>query len=600
MKKTTTSLYDKYNWDLEDLLNGQTLESLYNSWIKIQEAQIKMVDNFYTTLDNFKKWTKLQEQDELISNRLSNYISNNLSENVSDEKFLAWDQKLTMKSHEFSKHFVGVSNAILENKNKIRKYLLDKNLKEYTRSYELLFKEEKHILSKKENETINKISINNGAVGNIFSTLQKDIKFDDAKDSKGKLHPLITQTDVTKNLKNADRTLRMNSWINFNKAFAGFESTLTQTLYYNYLKLNTYAKLHNYKNYIDRTCNNDEIDISLIESLYKYVELFKPTYLSFKKESSNKLKSKLKLKKLEPWDMSMDISKTKITFTIEQMKKTILEGLSILGTEYTSMLKKAMNEKWISFLPKKDKYTGAYSIGGTKGLNKYYILMNFDESYDSVSTLAHELGHSMNSYYYNLEQKVYSDTTIFTAEIPSILNETLLALYMIEKNKNNKVLVNNFIKEICDNFFNTTTRQIIFSNFEYEANNMVNESKPFTKEALIKLYQEMSIKYGGTKKKELKPPYIYGLSTIFRIPHFYAGNFYVYKYAVGQIVAICVANKIINKEKGILDKLFMFLKSGTSRSPLETIKLLGIDMTKKEPYEEAIDFIKSLVEKYKK
>jgi oligoendopeptidase F len=251
-------------------------------------------------------------------------------------------------------------------------------------------------------------------------------------------------------------------------------------------------------------------------------------------------------------------------------------------------------------MPKKNKYTGAYSIGGTKGLNKFYILMNFDGTYDSVNTLAHELGHSINSVYYNEAQKVYSDTTIFTAEVPSILNETLLAIYMINKYKDNKELVNNFIKEICDGFFGSTTFQIILSNFEYEANKLVNEAKPFTKESLKKIYREMTLKYRGGKKKELKEPYSYSLSSIFRINHFYSGNFYVYKYAVGQIAAICFANKIINKEPGALDKLFAFLKSGTSKSPLDTIKLLGIDMTKKEPYIEALNFIKNLIKIYKK
>jgi oligoendopeptidase F len=250
-------------------------------------------------------------------------------------------------------------------------------------------------------------------------------------------------------------------------------------------------------------------------------------------------------------------------------------------------------------MPKKNKYTGAYSIGGAQGLKKYYILMNFDNTYDSVSTLAHELGHSMNSLYYNNEQKIYADTTIFTAEIPSILNEVLLAMYMI-KNTKDKTLVNIYIKELCDNFFGCTTRQIIFSNFEYEANKLVNEGKPFTAESLKKIYVEMKNKYTVSTKKDYKKPYSYALSTIFRINHFYHGNFYVYKYAIGQIVAICLANKIINKEKGILDKFYKFLKSGTSKSPIETIKILGIDLNSPSTYNESINFINKLLKLYNK
>jgi oligoendopeptidase F len=116
-----------------------------------------------------------------------------------------------MKSHELSKHFVGLSNKVIEHKTLIRKYLQDKSLKEYTREFELFFKEEKHILPKQESAVLNKISINNGAVHSIFSTLEQDITFEDAKDSKGKKHKLITQSDVNINLKSNDRTLRKNS-----------------------------------------------------------------------------------------------------------------------------------------------------------------------------------------------------------------------------------------------------------------------------------------------------------------------------------------------------------------------------------------------------
>jgi oligoendopeptidase F len=222
--------------------------------------------------------------------------------------------------------------------------------------------------------------------------------------------------------------------------------------------------------------------------------------------------------------------------------------------------------------------------------------MNFNGTFDSVSTVIHELGHSLNSHYYNKYNYHYSSTTIFTAEIPSIVNETLLGEYMIKESKD-PVNVANFLVEIISNFFNTTSRQIIFSNFEFEANNLVNNSQPFTKESLKKLYLEMTDKYSGVKdfKKSNTEPYAYSLSTILRIPHFYAGNFYVYKYAVGQIVAINVVQKLLNKEPGFLDKYFEFLKSGTSKTPLETIKILGIDLKKPEPYQVAIDYIDSKV-----
>ncbi|MDR2653818.1 MAG: oligoendopeptidase F [Mycoplasmataceae bacterium] len=592
---------EKNNWDLEAVLEGKDLQHLYDEWVNINEKILKMVPTFLDNIKNFVEWKKINDKEENISNRLSNYISNKVNEDMSNQEFQAWEQKLDMKGHEFSKKFSGLVNTVLENEEKIRKYISqDPYLKQYERSYELLFKTKKHILDKKENQLISKISINNSAVHSIFSTLTTtDIKFNDVVDGKGKKVELSTMAKVFTLLKSKDRILRKNVWITFNKTYYNFRSTLTKTLYYNYLQLNTYAKLHNFNDYLDSVCFHDEVSQDFILDLYKNVEKFKPIYIKYKEKVKKILAKQLHLKKVEPWDCSIDLCKKKVKYTIEQSWDLILSCFKILGKEYVTNLKKARDENWISYMPKKNKYTGAYSIGEAKGLKKYYILLNFNSSFDSVSTLAHELGHSMNSLYFVSSQPVYADTTIFTAEIPSILNETLLGLYMIEKYKDDKELKNNFINEIVSGFFSTVSRQIIFSNFEYEANKMVNESVPFTEQSLQDLYEKMIFKYSSKTDKKAKKPYSYSLSTIFRISHFYAGNFYVYKYAVGQIVAICLARKIINKEKGILDKFYEFLKSGTSKSPLDTIKILGIDLQDPKIYDECFSFIEDLINQMK-
>jgi oligoendopeptidase F len=144
------------------------------------------------------------------------------------------------------------------------------------------------------------------------------------------------------------------------------------------------------------------------------------------------------------------------------------------------------------------------------------------------------------------------------------------------------------LNELINNFFATVSRQIVFSHTEYVLNQDVNQSKPFTKENVKKTYLEMIERYQGFDKdmvnKINKEPYIYSLSTILRIPHFYIGNFYVYKYAIGQIVSVLVANKIYSGDKNTLDKYFKFLSSGCSLSPIETIKILGIDLKNKNIY----------------
>ena len=290
--------------------------------------------------------------------------------------------------------------------------------------------------------------------------------------------------------------------------------------------------------------------------------------------------------------------------TIEDTKKIVLEALKPLGEEYLSHIRTAFNERWISWLPKENKLTGAYSIGGIKGLDKFYILMNFDGTMNSVETITHELGHSMNSYYSSKAQEVYVDTCIFYAEIASIATETLLILYLLNKYKKDQKMVNFYLKRLFDNFFASTTRQIEFSNFEYEANKMINNMEPFTADTAKKLYLSMLQKYEKLSKQKAvkfakKEPYKFYLSTILRIPHFYAGNFYVYKYAIGQICGLIVAYKIYNGDKDMLNNFIKFLSSGCSLSPLDTIKLLGIDLNDKKPYQQVKEIALNLLKKFK-
>ncbi len=596
---------DKYSWDLESILKGKTLDQLIEEWVNIQNEVLKAYPNFYGSLNNFKKWLKLGEKLEIISNRVSNYISNNYQEDLSNPKWISYIQKLSKIGNEFSIKISDYDNIVLKNEKLIRSYLKDKSISEYQRSFELIFKTKKHILPENEEKLLSKISRINGGFEHIFSTLtDSDIKFNDAKDSKGKNVPINTMADVFRLLKHKDRTLRKNVWINFNGAFNKFESTLTQTLYYNYLMLNTNSKLRHYKDYIDAAADADEVDKKLILHIYKMVEQYKPLVKEYTKKFNGLLKKQLHLTKLEPWDKAMDLTKKQVKVNIEQTKQIVLEALEPLGDEYLSNIKKAFDENWISWMPKPSKQTGAYSIGGTKGLDKYYISMNFDGTLRSVGTIAHELGHSMHSLYFNKKQKVYADCAIFYAEIASIVNETLLSLYLIDKYKNNKEMTRMFIDEFISNFFNTTSRQIIFSEFEYKANEYVNESKPFTKESLRSLYLETMKKYQyiseeGEKKLASQQPYTYSLSTIFRISHFYVGNFYVYKYAIGQIVAIAVADKIYSGDKNMLKKYFDFLSSGCSKSPIETIKLLGIDLYSDKPYIDAGKFISKIIKNFK-
>ena len=176
----------------------------------------------------------------------------------------------------------------------------------------------------------------------------------------------------------------------------------------------------------------------------------------------------------------------------------------------------------------------------------------------------------------------------------------LLSYYLLENTKSNdeKIYI---LDEVINGFFSTTTRQIIFSNFEYEMIEKLNNNLPITFETITETYKDMNEKYTNFKKKKSsKEPLLYSLSTILRIDHFYVGNFYVYKYAIGQICAIIISKKIYEGDKDAIKRYFDFLKSGSSLSPIDTIKLLGIDFSKKEVWDECFKNINDLIVEFNK
>ena len=578
-----------YEWDLESLLENKPLDFLYQQWKNKWGEILEHYKIFIDSLDNFKKWITLTEEMEIISNRFSNYISNKANENIIDQEWISWGQKISNESNDYSVILSDFENIILKNETKIFEYLKDKDLKEYSRSFDLIIKTKPHTLLDIEEKLISKISKSAGGVDELYNSLiNGDIKFQDVVNSKNKTIKLKTQADVFKNLKSPDRVLRKNVWISFNNAFYSFRNTLTHSLYYNYLELNTSTKIRNFNDYIHACAFSDEIDVKLIPHIYKNVKDYKKSYGIYADSRNKILKQIINVDKIEPWDGYLDLIKTSKNFSPEEAKEIIVDSLELLGEEYITVLKRAFDERWISWMPKENKTTGAYSIGGTSGLSKYFILMNYDESIDSVYTLAHELGHSLNSYYYGIGQKIYQSTSIFCAEVASITNEVLLSHYLLnnadkEKDSKTKVFI---LDQLISGFFATTTRQIIFSNFEYDINELINKDEAITYDVISDKYLKLMDEYIGIKnlKKYSKPPYNYSLATILRISHFYAGNFYVYKYAIGQVVGTIIADKIIKKEPNALENYFKFLKSGTSLSPIETIKLLGIDLYEDKPW----------------
>ena len=266
----------------------------------------------------------------------------------------------------------------------------------------------------------------------------------------------------------------------------------------------------------------------------------------------------------------------------------MLDALSILGEEYVSKLREAFNNRWIDVFPSDNKRGGAYSMG-VYGVHPY-VLDNFVNNKRDVSTIAHELGHSMHSYYSNTNQNVFdANYTIMVAEIASTTNEILLAKYQIEKEQD-KTKKAEIIYELLEMIRATLFRQSMFAEFEKKVHEKIEQNQELSSSDLNDIYYKLNEEYFGDGcilDKEIQYEWA-------RIPHFYT-PFYVYKYATGISAAIVIATNILNKKEGYTEKYIEMLKQGCRKKSVDLLKMVDVDLEDKNTYIGAINFYKELI-----
>ncbi len=269
--------------------------------------------------------------------------------------------------------------------------------------------------------------------------------------------------------------------------------------------------------------------------------------------------------------------------------KAILDALQPMGNEYVSAMAKGFDSRWVDVYPTKGKRSGAYSSGTF--LTQPYILMNYHGGYEDMSTLAHEMGHSMHSHFSRGTQPyVYSDYDIFCAEVASTCNEILLQNHVLKNTHDPKMKLYLLI-EFLEGIRGTVFRQTMFSEFEQRIHEMAEAGKPLTADA-------MDAEYGAIMKKYYGPAYAHDKlvdSYWIRIPHFYY-NFYVYKYATSYCAASNIARRIMDGEDGAVDAYMTFLKGGSSKYPVDMLKLARVDMTTAKPMEDAMKIFEGLLD----
>jgi len=332
-----------------------------------------------------------------------------------------------------------------------------------------------------------------------------------------------------------------------------------------------FAKNKKYKSVLEYSLDRNNIPVSVYTNLITQINKNLPTLHRMLKL----MKRMLGFKTLHYYDLYIPIvKKVEMKFTIPQAQKIIMEALKPMGQNYEATLRKAFNNRWIDYYPTKGKESGAYSSGAAYDYHPY-ILMNWHGDYNSLSTLAHELGHTMHSYFSNKNQPfIKSDYPIFVAEIASTCNETLLNDYMVKHAKSDAeklFLLGSYLELLRTTIF----RQTSFAEFEWEIHKRIENSQPLTGKIMSDIYYKIVRKYYGADSVCVVDPYIaYEWAYI---PHFVNYTYYVYQYSTSLIYATAFAEKIIEEGKPAVDKYFNILKGGGSDYPINLIRKAGID-----------------------
>ena len=582
--KLRNEIEEKDKWDLSGYFKDDDEFLREFNYLK---TQTNFLNGFKGKLNNEESILECLEKDQEMSKRLETLFVYSVLKTREDAANSFYQERQTQVGSlltEFSTNSSFISVEIKKNPNSLLKKLMEES--QFKNYFKGILRNKKHILSEKEEKLLSMSGDMAGGFSENFDMFNDaDLKFPNVKDSKGNKYEL-NHSNFMQLLKSSDRTLRKNAFISLNGEYGKFNNFLSSN-YISEIKSNVfYARASKYKNCLDKSIFLEEADRKvynkLIECVNENLDVIYD-YYELKRESQN-------LKNFAIYDQFAIEKEVDKKYTFDQAFDIVKKAVSPLGEKYLEILEKAKTERWIDKYPNKNKDSGAFSWGAYK--KNPVLLLNFVGDTQSLFTLAHELGHSMHTYFSNLNQNYdQSGYKIFVAEVASIVNEMMLLRYLerTTKTKAEKIYyIDHFLSELKSTVF----RQTMFSEFEQFAHETYEKSLPISAEVLNNFYYDLNKKYFG-KKVKLVPQIKYEWS---RIPHFY-NSFYVYKYAIGMISALYLVDKVIPTEP---EKYIKFLSSGSIKPPIDLLFDAGVNLKTNEPFEKAFDLARTYLKKWRK
>lgn len=583
---------NKYKWDIQKMIKDKeefnsNINKIKESITKITKMKNHILDNEYTLEEYLKESETLDRTLELVYT----YASMVCDTDTTNNEYQVLKSQAEKIYDEVQDELSFIRPEILSKNKEDVDILLDKTpyLKQYKLSFEKFFRYKKYTLSDKEEILLSKICNVLGSSSEAFYNLNNaDIKLGTIRDDKGKRVEL-TSSNYSKYVSSNIQEVRKSAYNTLYKYYKNHKNTITALLKSKLKENVTLSNIRGFNSPLEQSMYQDNIDpkvyLSLIEKVHANLDTMYE-YMELRKEI-------LSLPKLNMYDIYVNLSKqSNRTISYDEAKDIIISSLSPLGEDYIENLKKSFEERWIDVYPKKGKKSGAYSWGCYDSYP--YLLLNYENDLDSLSTLAHELGHSMHSYYSKQNQIYeYANYPIFLAEIASTVNEILLNeyLYRNAKNSDDKIL---YLNEFLDKVRTTIYRQTMFAEFEKIMHDKEQQNIPLTEQEFSNTYYELNkLYYGDNVISDDLIRYEW-----MRIPHFYT-SFYVYKYATGLSCAIYIAYSILNNNTKLRDNYLKFLSSGGNGYPLDILKIVGIDLTTGEVIDKSLDIFKEKLIEFK-
>ena len=579
-------------WDLTLMVKDQAeYEEKKNLILQYNQKIVAMKGHILDSKDTLKEFLEDSERESRLLEQLYIYVRLTYDEDTSNATSLTRKLEMEQLIHtcEDSESFI-ISEFMKRDYKDILPWLEEDDfLRDYKLYFKRVYRQKERILSEKEERIITKALNAFGTPDDAFASLDttdahfKSVLLDDGTREE------LSHYNWNLFLENPSQSVRRRAFKNYYQFYGQHKNTYAALLKGNYQELEFLRDIRHYDSALEMAL--DEINVSkevyenLITSVHEYMDL-NVEFQKIKAKILNNMEYHL-------YDTYVPVvAPPQAHFTKEQATEIVKKALSPLQEDYLAHFQKILDSHAVDFYPNESKHSGAYHWGCFDSPN--YVLLNFNGSYDSVSTLAHEFGHAVHSMYSKENNPyIYHDYEIFLAEIASTVNETLLSFYFLEhtQSKQEKIY---YLCEFLDKVKATIYRQTMFAEFESIMSKKCQEHESLTEELFSTVYYDLNKKY--FKDSVILDPEI--RYEWMRISHFYR-PFYVYKYATGLICAICIVKDILDHKEGFVEKYLNFLKSGCNKEVLEILKGVDIDLTTRAPFEKAFTFVQELLSELK-